>query len=173
MKMRYLEGRQPGYLAEPLPRGPEMAAAWPFSEPLEGAEPESKIEWGAYWASIKKRGFRVLLAAALIALLAGLYAQSIQPVFRSTTTLLIESGKTKILSIEEVYNAVSQDREYYQTQVEILRSRDVALRTVIAMKLWEEPEFDPRKPVRSLQGPDQGLLEPTPATSRVESGIAG
>ena len=36
-------------------------------------------------------------------------------------------------------------RSHYQTQVEILKSREVALRTVNAMKLWTDPQFDPRK----------------------------
>ena len=148
MKMRYIDvglsyPQQPSFAA--APRG---AAAWPFAETAEAPEADSKVNWVALWRSIRKRRWLILAVAAIATTIAGFYAQSISPVFRSTTTLLIESGKTKILSIEEVYNAVSQDREYYQTQVEILRSRDVALRTVIATKLWDEPEFDPRQPAR-------------------------
>ena len=133
---------------------------WPFAEAAVDRDRTSRIDWGIYWRSIKKRRWPILAAALVLTVLAGLYAQSVKPVYRSTTTLLIESGKAKILSIEDVYNGATQDREYYQTQVEILRSRDVALRTVIATKLWDEPEFDPRKPVRSLQGRIKDLISP-------------
>ncbi len=144
------------------PRVFKQGSVWP-AEPTASATADARIPWAAYWRSIRKRRWRILFMVALTTLLTALYVQSIEPVYRSTATLLIESGKTKILSIEEVYNAVSQDREYYQTQVEILRSRDVALRTVIASKLWDEAEFDPRKPVRSWRGLLKDFVSPPPA----------
>ena len=163
MRMRYIEGNlatQSPAGAYQQPRGP--TPGWPFVESADSGEPGGKIEWAVYWRSIWKRRWLILVAAILAAVGAILYTHTIQPVFRSTTTLLIESGKTKILSIEEVYNGVSQDREYYQTQVEILRSRDVALRTVKQTKLWDEPEFDPRRPVITLSTRIRGLFSPTP-----------
>lgn len=150
MRMRYIDGNLSPAPAAGLtvPRG--VAPAWPFAEGPDSGEPVGKIEWGAFWRSIRKRRWWIMLLALIATVGAMLYAHSIQPVFRSTTTLLIEAGRAKILSIEDVYSGASQDREYYQTQVEILRSRDVALRTVIATQLWDEPEFDPRRPVRTL-----------------------
>lgn len=162
MKMRYADGNQ---LAVPSSNryaqfgGGDMAA-WPFAPSVENDEPESRIDWASYGRSIWKRRWRIGPLVVLATLIAYLYAQSVTPIFRSTSTLLIESGKAKMVSIEEVYNGVSQDREYYQTQVEILRSRDVAKRTVIETKLWDEPEFDPRKPVRSWQGKVKDYFDP-------------
>jgi polysaccharide biosynthesis transport protein len=152
MKMRYFDANMATPGADGGMAGfPRQAQAWPFAEMPGNTDAPAKIDWAGYWRSVRNRRWLILLAAVVLTTLVAFYAQSIKQVFRSTTTLLIESGKTKILSIEEVYNGVSQDREYYQTQVEILRSRDVALRTVISTKLWDQPEFDPRRPVRSLQ----------------------
>lgn len=67
------------------------------------------------------------------------------PIYRSTATVLIEPGKPKFLSMEDMLGGAMQTKEHYQTQVEILKSREVALRTVNSMKLWTNPEFDPRK----------------------------
>ncbi len=141
--------------------GVAQGGVWPMPPVIED-DAESKVDWVSYGRSIYKRRWTIAPLVAVCTLAALFYAQSVTPVFRSTSTLLIESGKAKILSIEEVYNGVSQDREYYQTQVEILRSRDVALRTVIETKLWDEPEFDPRKPVRSLQGQVKDFISPPP-----------
>lgn len=164
MKMRYIDSNlaMQGVGAFAPPRQP--AVSWPPFEQqqADGDGGNSRVDWAGYWRSIRKRRWLVLGAALLATIAAIFYAQSISPVFRSTTTLLIESGKTKILSIEEVYNTVSQDREYYQTQVEILRSRDVARRTVIATKLWDEPEFDPRIQVRSWSTRLREVVSPPP-----------
>lgn len=163
MRMRYVDANLASQGAGMGTAGMARAAAvWPFPEMPDDAGPSTKIDWTSYWRSIQKRRWSILLLAVVVTALAAFYAQSIKPVFRSTTTLLIESGRTKILSIEEVYNGVSQDREYYQTQVEILRSRDVALRTVIATKLWDEPEFDPRVPVRTLQSRIREMFSAAP-----------
>ena len=150
MRMRYIEGNMSS--ANPIaafqqPRGAHPA--FPFAEMPE-EEQVAKIDWKVLWRSVWKRRWLLGLVTLLAVAAAVVYAYSIQPVFRSTTTLLIESSQAKISSIAEVYGGATQDREYYQTQVEILRSLDVARRTVIATKLWDEPEFDPRQPNLSL-----------------------
>ena len=168
MKMRYIDGDPSSRFASHDRRMPAADAAWPFSTASTSGEPaaghgDDRIAWGDYWHSVRKRRWAILAAALLATLGAAFFAFSLQPVYRSTATLLIESGKTKILSIEEVYNAVSQDREYYQTQVEILRSRDVAMRTVNAARLWNEPEFDPRIVHRSVSGTVREIINPPEA----------
>ena len=135
-------------------------APWAMAQAPEA--PPTKVNWGVYWRSVNERRGRILVFAIIPTIIAFWYANSVQPVYRSTSTMLIESVKAKILSIEDVYGGATQDREYYQTQVEILRSRDVALRTVTNMKLWDEPEFDPRRPVRSLQGKIKDFFAPPP-----------
>jgi capsular exopolysaccharide synthesis family protein len=111
---------------------------------------EQKLELLEYWRSITKRKWAILGLAVVVAVLAALVAYALSPVYRSTATLLIEAGKVKVLSIEDVYTN-SQQREHYQTQVEILKSREIAERTVVALKLWEHPDFDARKDSASLR----------------------
>ena len=144
------------------PQGSGHELAYAGADAGHEVRPGGGVDWRNYGRSIWKRRWWIGLAALAATAAAVMYAQSIQPVFRSTSTMLVESGKAKIVSIEEVYNAVSQDREYFQTQVEILRSYDVAMRTVIETKLWDEPEFDPRSPKRSLQGQIKDYLSPPP-----------
>jgi succinoglycan biosynthesis transport protein ExoP len=147
---------------------------WQFAPPATAAPVDNKRQWNDLWRSIRKRQWWILAIAFIVSLAAAGIAYTMQPVYRSTATVLIESGKAKILSIEEVYSGVSQDREYYQTQVEILRSRDIALRTVLNAKLWNAPEFNPRLPptgvVSWIKGQVARLLpkapEPAPQTPR-------
>ena len=70
-----------------------------------------------FWRrSISKHKWSALGLAMAIALLTTLIVFVIQPTYRSTATLMLESNKSKVVSIEEVYNAMSSNREYYQTQ---------------------------------------------------------
>ncbi len=99
-----------------------------------------------YWRSITKRKWSILGLVALVALIATLVVYSMRPQYRSTATLMIEQSKAKVVSIEEVYNAMGGgNREYYQTQVEIIKSRELARKVVERLKLTTHPEYDPRQ----------------------------
>ena len=112
---------------------------------------EQRLELVEYWRSVTKRKWAILFLALVIAVVAGAVAYSLPPIYRSTTTLLIEADKSKVVKIDEVYGGISQAREHYQTQIELLKSRELALRTIERLKLWEVPEFDPRKAKDKLQ----------------------
>ncbi len=116
----------------------------PPPSPLVTISAEQKLELLEYWRSITKRKWAILALGLVVAALAAVVSFTIAPVYRTSSTVLIEAGKGKILAVEEVYS-VAQQREHYQTQIEILKSREVAERTVRAMKLWDRPGFDPRR----------------------------
>lgn len=119
-----------------------------FSTPtsLKSEPQEDALDLIEYWRSIAKRKWSILGLVVLVAILAALVAYAMRPTFRATTTLLIEQGKNKIVSIEEVYNNIGMgsQREYFQTQVEILKSREISERVVKRLNLTKHPDFDPR-----------------------------
>lgn len=110
-------------------------------DPEERAD---KLDLVEYWRSVTKRKWAIFAFGLVVALLAGVVVFALTPVYRSTATVLIEANKNKVVSIEDVYTGISQNREYFQTQVEIIKSREVAIRTIQILKLWDYPEFDPR-----------------------------
>lgn len=114
----------------------------PLDPPQEQNELFDLLE---YWRSITKYKWAILGLALAIGLLTSLVVSSIKPTYRSTTTLLIEAKKNKVVSIEEVYGGTSGDLEFIQTQVEILKSRELAEKVVAKLKLATHPEFDPRQ----------------------------
>ncbi|MEY2890697.1 MAG: hypothetical protein RJA98_605 [Pseudomonadota bacterium] len=128
-----------------LPQLPAPLQPAPFAPLSLGVSQEQKVQLLEYWNSIVKRKWPILGLATGVAVLAGVVAYALTPVYQSSATLLIEAGKGKIVSIEEVYGNPAQQREHYQTQLEIIKSREVAERTVKALKLYDNPQFDPRK----------------------------
>ena len=121
--------------AEPAPFAP-FAAFTPDEK--ASALPEQ-------WKAITAHKWLILGFAAIVALLTTVYAYRLTPIYRSTAVVLIEAAKPRVLSIEDVYSGSTTERGNYLTQVEILKSREVAARTVKALRLWEVAEFDPRK----------------------------
>src|SRR5437868_15212523 len=79
-----------------------------------------------YWRAIAKRRWSILGLTLVVSILTYLVTSAITPNYRGTATVLIEQGKSKIVSIEEVYSAGLIQREYYQTQAEILKSEELA-----------------------------------------------
>ncbi len=116
-------------------------------EPLLG-NPEDEhdtLDLVRYWRAINRNKWRILALVAAVGILAAFVASSLPPVYRSIATILVESSKQKIVSIEEVYNAMAGgQREFYQTQFEILKSRELAAKLVRRLKLTEHPTLDPR-----------------------------
>lgn len=118
-------------------------------DPADNAD---KLDIVEYWRSITKRKVAIVAFGLAVALLAAVVVFVMTPVYRATVTVLIEANKSKVLSIEDVYSGISQNREYFQTQVEIIKSREVAVKAIIKTKLWEREEFDPREKSKSWVG---------------------
>jgi succinoglycan biosynthesis transport protein ExoP len=114
-----------------------------------GTQPQAEgetLDLVEYWRSITKRKWSILGLVVLVALITTLVVFSMRPLYRSTTVVMIEQNKAKVVSIEEVYNAMGGgNREYYQTQVEIIKSRELARKVVEKLKLTTHPDYDPRQ----------------------------
>ncbi len=111
---------------------------------------EPTLDFMEYWRTVRKHQWRIIGFALVITLLAGVIAFVSTPVFEAKTTVLIETNKQKVTNIEDVYGGVGASREYFQTQVEIIKSREVAVKTIHKLKLYDHPDYDPRAPKKGL-----------------------
>ena len=130
----------------------QMALAKPnkpqfFQDP---ADQEPRLDFVEYWRTLHKRKWSILSFSALITLVAGVVAFVSTPIYEAKTTIMIETNKQKVVTIEDVYAGVGASREYFQTQVEIIKSREVALKAIAKLKLYDNPEFDPRQPKKGI-----------------------
>lgn len=135
-------------LPAPIPQRNNAVApaeAPPFQPISFQVSDEQKLELLEHWRSIRKRKWAILGVGLAAAVVAGAISFALTPIYQSTATVQIEQGQSKIVSIEDIYSGGMQAKEHYQTQVEILKGREVAERTAKALKLWEQPEYDPRR----------------------------
>ena len=101
------------------------------------------LELKKYIRVVSRHKWGILGLAFSVAILAALISSSLTPIYRATATLFIESEEVSLLSIEEIYGLASATDEYYLTQYEILKSRNLAERVIDNLNLAEHPEFKP------------------------------
>ena len=102
---------------------------------------ELNIDIQHYIRTLRKYKWQIVGLTALITGLAVFYAMTATPIYRATATLLIESKKANIVSIEEIYGFDGANEEYYQTQFELLKSRALAEKVIERLDLANNPDF--------------------------------
>lgn len=113
---------------------------------------DDAIDLRQYWQTIMRQKWGIIGFAFIVTLLAALVAFSITPIYRATATLLIESQQANIVSIDEVYGLGGAKREYFTTQFEILKSRNLAEKVVTKLDLVNHPVFNqPKKSPLSFE----------------------
>ena len=139
--------------------------------------PEEVIDLRQYWMTINRNKWSILSFAVIISILTTLVVFSMQPVYRATATLLIESQQANVVSIEEVYGLDSSNNEYFLTQFEILKSRQLAEKVILKLNLLDHPEFNPEPSTLSfnwrdlipVELPQQTVSEEELAQSKFQS----
>ena len=114
------------------------------SEPAPTAADEpSAAETIARGLGIVRRQIFVVLAFALLGVaLGGIYVLKAPPKYTATVTLLADTRKIELVERPTVYNeAPIQSIGAMETQVELLRSDEVALRVIKKLNLLEDPRF--------------------------------
>ena len=102
-----------------------------------------------YWRIIRRYWAQILGLALAVGLLAGLIAQSLEPVYQSSTTILIDTSRRGFSPVQDDavngwYSFLST-QTYLQTQILLLQSQALATSVADRLNLWSNPEFDPRQ----------------------------
>ncbi|MDQ6991472.1 MAG: polysaccharide biosynthesis tyrosine autokinase [Mariprofundaceae bacterium] len=108
---------------------------------MHGGSIEEGIDLTQYWMVVKRRKWSIIILALLVALLATLVTYSMTPFYKATSTLLVEAHQTKMLSIEDLYKIHGDDKIYYLTQLEILKSRKLAVQVIHQLDLDKNSEI--------------------------------
>ena len=130
-----------------------------FLPPPKGDSQTQAHELVRYWRAINRHRLGIALLVVAVGVLAAMYSFSLQPVYRSTATVLLDPVKKKSVTNEEIFESMSgTPRDYYLTQIEIMKSRDFAERLVRVLNLTKHVEYDPRQQ-RIEKGWAASLLE--------------
>jgi exopolysaccharide transport family protein len=120
-----------------------------------------------YLAMLHKRRGIVVTSLCLSLAIAVLYNYTTRPVYQATTQILIDRDTPDYLPNKELVELVQGGMDYYQTQYQLLKSRELAQRAVERLKLQTHPELatgpmmNPWERVRGLFGlPPSAVVDP-------------
>lgn len=110
------------------------------------ANSDDEIDLLALFKTFRKHALVMLLFTLVCTALTALYAYSLPPIYRAEAKLLIEDVRQqKLASINEILNAggVAPRSEYFETQLELIKSNAIAYRVIDQLNLISHPEFAP------------------------------
>ena len=136
-------GRQsePGNVLRLAASGTPVAAVQPVVHPDVGSEGHLldyvKILYKRRWTA--GTAFLVVLATVTT------YTFTVTPVYEARTKLLIEAEGPNVINFTEVVDEQRTKADYYQTQYNILQSRQLARKTLDVLQLWDSPHFGSKR----------------------------
>ena len=114
---------------------------------------EEQFDFRQYWGIVQQYWLGIIGLAVMISLLTALVVWPKTPIYQATASLLMESKQAKIVSIEDIYASDTNRNDYLQSQIEILKSRDLARMVIDKLNLVNHPEYSP-KPIAESTGFD-------------------
>lgn len=91
-----------------------------------------------------RRRLRLLLAVALAVFIAAVFITLQEtPKYTATSTVMLDTRKEKVTNVDAVLSGLPDDSSVVDTEVEVLKSRQLAERVVKALNLDQDPEFNP------------------------------
>jgi polysaccharide biosynthesis transport protein len=111
---------------------------------MRGEEKNQEIDLKDYWRVIVKRRWLALTFAGALIFLTAVFSFLAKPQYKSTVTLLIEEQTSRMLSIEESFGyqpRVVEDLRFFNTQLQLLKSKSLAERVATKLNLLTNPEF--------------------------------
>ena len=102
---------------------------------------EEIIDLRQYWRVLTSHKWGIISFSLIITLMTTLVVFNITPVYKGTSTLLIESQQANVVSIQEVYG-IDGSSEYLLTQFEILKSRSLAKKVILKLDLINHPTYN-------------------------------
>ena len=131
----------------------------------EGSEGYSYIR--AYWLILLKRRWTVLTVMGVLTALVAIVSFREQPVYEATARVEVEADTPQIQSLNDLFRGAPgySDDAFLQTQVNVLKSENLAWRTVQQLGLGGNAEFAPasaggeRLTEKSLTAAQNGLIQ--------------
>jgi len=111
---------------------------------MNNKKEQREIDLMTYWRIIVKRKWVIVSFTGALIFFTGVFSFLAAPKYKSTVTLHIEEGSSRILSIEDTFgyqSPVVRDLRFYNTQLKLIKSKSLAERVARKMNLLSHPEF--------------------------------
>jgi polysaccharide biosynthesis transport protein len=101
------------------------------------------IDLQHYWRVVRQSWAGILGLCLVVSMLAALWVMRIAPIYSASATIMLEAQQANTVSIQEVYSMPYRNYQYFTTQWEIIKNRDIAELAANELNLWNNPAFAP------------------------------
>lgn len=131
-----------------------VQAARPALVPVRAARnaPSDDVEVTDLLSLLYRRRWAILAIVAAAVGGAVLFNASVTPIYVAKTRLIIEPNTPQVVTFRPIETEELWRTEYYQTQMQIISSRDVARRTLERLGVLSENENEQRSQIGELVG---------------------
>lgn len=113
--------------------------------------PDDEIDLMALFGTLWRGKWWIALCAFVGLLIGGIYATQIAvPIYSSSTVIAIEDSEPSLIDIQSAVTGVSSESESINTEIEVIRSRQLMEKVVQDLGLLSDPEFNPTLIERGL-----------------------
>lgn len=102
---------------------------------------DDAIDLRVYLKTLRKHRWPIIFATTLFTGIAAFAASNITPTYRATATLLIETQQAIPMNLDKIIGIDTKNTQYFQTQFEVLKSKNLARRVVNELGLYNHPEL--------------------------------
>jgi polysaccharide biosynthesis transport protein len=106
----------------------------------------------AYWHVLVKRKWTVLTVVTVLTTLVAVVSFKMQPVYEARSRVEVENETPEVQSLSDLYRSTPTDEEFLETQVNVLKSDNLAWQTLSELGLGHQPAFDPKASGPSAAG---------------------
>ncbi len=121
----------------------DQASSAPASRGADSSLIGNKTHLLDYLRVLYKRRWMALTVFLIVVVSIAIYTFTATPVYQAGVQILIEKEASNVVSFKQAFEQNQIADDYYQTQYKILQSRALARRTIDALKLWNDPRFNP------------------------------
>jgi len=118
---------------------PVFEAPVGLESPIAGAQPSL----GAYWHILLRRRWTILSVVAILTTLGAIASFKMKPIYRSTASVEVDSETPQIQTLNDSYQQMPMDQDFLRTQIQVLKTDNLAWRTIEQLRLGENPSFAP------------------------------
>jgi polysaccharide biosynthesis transport protein len=133
---------------------------------IRSARPEADRQIDLRWllGVLRRRKVMVMFCMAVIPVIVTFVVFNLTPRYQAAARILIEGNREQIVDIKSVQKDISFDLSTVETEAEVIRSREIALKVVDRLGLLDTPEFNPslapKKPPSAIEKMRKKYLDP-------------
>ena len=88
------------------------------------------VSLATYWHTLMKRRWTIATVIIVVTVLAAIISFRMEPVYKATARVQVESETPLIQSLQDLFQKSTADDEFVQTQIQVLKSENLAWRTI-------------------------------------------